>query len=207
MDITVDDITISDLLPLRSPRPRDRMAEMKALAKIATTMAVGPSSTFKACVSAGMQLCEADSCGISLVERTDTGEAVFRWVAVTGQLSGFLNGTTRRDFSPCAVCVDSGAPLLMRRPEHYYTYLDLGIALHEVLLIPLTERGGSLEGTIWVVAHEHSREFDLEDARIMQRVASFTAAAAHVAKQAEDANAARHLPAIREPDGDTYRAG
>lgn len=75
----------------------------------------------------------------------------------------------------------------MRRPELLYKYLDVGLPFQDVLLIPLTEKGGQLEGTIWIVAHNPRRKFDAEDARVMQRLAVFVATALHLAQIAQEA--------------------
>jgi two-component sensor histidine kinase len=104
-------------------------------------------------------------------------------------LKQHLHGTTPRFFSPCGICVDGSTPLLMRRPELVYRYLDVGPPFQDVLLIPLTEKGSQLKGTIWIVAHDHTRKFDGEDARVMQRLAVFTATALHLANLAEEAKA------------------
>ena len=157
--------------------------------RLADTMATDPSATFQACVELGLEFCDADTCGISLRERTAAGEDIFRWIALAGMLKEHLHGTTPRYFSPCGICVDSNAPLLMKRPELVYTYLDVGPPYHDVLLIPITEKGSRLEGTIWIVAHNPARKFDGEDARVMQRLAVFTATALQLANIAGEAKA------------------
>jgi len=186
---TVAGVTITPELWARSAREPDVEAEAKAIRRLADTMATAPAQIFQACVDAGLELCRAGTCGISVYERTPSGEEIFRWIAMAGELKHHLNGTTPRHFSPCGICVESGAPLLMRRPELVYTYLDVGPPFHDVLLIPLTEKGSSLEATIWVVSHDPARKFDAEDARMMQRVAVFTATALQMARVADDARA------------------
>ena len=57
------------------------------------------------------------------------------------------------------------------------------------LLIPLGEKSSQLEGTIWIVAHNPTRKFDGEDARVMQRIAIFAAAALQMAQVVEQARA------------------
>ncbi len=156
--------------------------------RLADTMAAEPSKTFQVCVDLALELCGADTCGISLRERTEGGEDVFRWIAMAGQLKHHLHGTTPRYHSPCGIAVDKSAPVLMARPELFYTYLDVGPPFCDVLLIPLTEKAGELEGTIWVVAHNPTHKFDGEDARVMQRLAVFVATALQRSKKmAEDA--------------------
>jgi len=185
-ELSVADVTITPELWFRRSRSPNVVAEEAAMRRLAETMATDPSKTFQVCVELALELCRAESCGISLRERTDDGEDIFRWIAVAGQLKQHLHGTTPRYFSPCGICVDNGAPLLMQRPELVYKYLDVGPPLQDVLLVPLTERGSKLEGTIWIVAHNPTRKFDGEDARVMQRLAVFTATALHLANVAQD---------------------
>jgi PAS domain S-box-containing protein len=187
--LSIADVTITPQLWVRSPHPPNIDAETAAMRHLADTMAADPSQTFQVCVDLALELCDADTCGISLRQRTETGEDIFRWIAMAGELKHHLHGTTPRYFSPCGVTVDSNAPLLMKRPELVYKYLDVGPPFHDVLLIPLTEKGGELEGTIWIVAHNPERKFDGEDARVMQRIAVFIATALHLAKLAQDAKA------------------
>jgi PAS domain S-box-containing protein len=188
-ELSVADVTITPQLWVRAPRSSNIDAETAAMRRLGDTMATEPSKTFQVCVDLALELCDADTCGISLRERTEKGEDIFRWIAMAGQLKHHLHGTTPRYFSPCGITVDGDAPLLMKRPELIYKYLDVGPAFHDVLLIPLTEKGGELEGTIWVVAHNPERKFDGEDARVMQRIAVFIATALHLAKLAQEAKA------------------
>jgi two-component sensor histidine kinase len=199
---SVADVTITPELWIRKSHAPNIVAEEAAMRRLAETMATDPSKTFQTCVDLALELCHADTCGISVRERTDAGEDIFRWIAIAGQLKQHLHGTTPRYFSPCGICVDSNAPLLMRRPELAYKYLDVGPPFHDVLLIPLTEHGSKLEGTIWIVAHNPARRFDGEDARVMQRLAVFTATALHLAMAAEKwkAEASKQELLFRELD-------
>ena len=169
--LSIADVTITSELWARPARADDLEAEAAAIRRLADTMAGDPSKIFQLCVDLAVELCGADTSGISLYEHTAAGEDIFRWIAMAGQLKQHLHGTTPRRFSPCGITVDSGLPLLMRRPELVYKYLDVGPPFHDVLLIPLGEKGSRLEGTIWIVAHDPMRKFDREDARVMQRIA------------------------------------
>ena len=157
--------------------------------RLADIMATDPTQTFQVCVDLALALCDADTCGISLRERTDAGEDVFRWIAMAGELKHHLHGTTPRYFSPCGMTVDSNAPMLMKRPELVFKYLDVGPPFYDVLLIPLSEKGSDLEGTIWMVAHNPTHKFDGEDARRMQRLAVFIATALRLVRMADEAKA------------------
>ena len=186
-ELSVADVIITPQLWARSARPPSIDAETSAMRRLADTMAADPAETFQVCVDLALELCGADTCGISLRERTNEGEDIFRWIAMAGQLKQHLHGTTPRFHSPCGITVDQSAPVLMKRPELFYKYLDVGPPFSDVLLIPLTEKNSDLEGTIWVVAHNPTRKFDGEDARVMQRLAVFIATALRLVKRAEDA--------------------
>ena len=177
-EIALADTIITDQLAQRIPRPSNELVEEVAMRRISETMAIDPSKGFEVCAELGLALCRADSCGISLRERTDAGEDIFRWVALVGELKDYLYGTTPRFFSPCGICVDNGQPLLMKRPELFYKYLDVGPPFHDVLLVPLATTGAHLEATIWIVAHTPDRKFDSKDAHVMQRLAAFIVMAA-----------------------------
>ena len=187
--LSIADITITPELWARPARPVDVEAEAAAVRRLADTMATDPSQIFQLCVDLALELCRADTSGISVRERTDGGEDVFRWIAMAGGMRQHLHGTTPRHFSPCGITVDSGMPVLMRRPELVYRYLDAGLPIHDALLIPLGEKGSRLEATIWILAHNPARKFDGEDARVMQRIAIFTATALQMAQVVEAARA------------------
>lgn len=202
VDLSIAHSTITPELWARKAHAPNVVSEMMAMRRLADTMATDPSKAFEVCVELGLELCHADTCGISLHERTEAGEDIFRWIALAGQLKQHLHGTTPRRFSPCGICVDGNSPLLMQRPELIYKYLDVGPSYDDVLLIPLTEKGSQLEGTIWVVAHNPTRKFDGEDARVMQRLAVFTATALHLANIAQEAKAeaSKNAPLFHELD-------
>jgi len=187
LDPQIENLIISYELWSRPTHTPDLQTEAAAIRRLADTMADDPSKMLQVCVEVALEQCRADTCGISVYERTETGEEIFRWVALTGVLKEHLHGTTPRHFSPCGVCVEAGAPILMRRPELIYKYLDVGPPFNDVLLIPLSEKGSKLEGTIWVVAHDPARKFDAEDARLMQRIAIFTSAALQMAGAVDEA--------------------
>jgi two-component sensor histidine kinase len=184
---SIADAIITPQLWTRQAHTPNIEAEKVAMRLLADTLATAPSDVFQVCSDLVLELCRADSCGISLRERSDRGEDTFRWIALAGQLKQHLHGTTPRHFSPCGLCVDGNEPLLMRRPEQIYKYLDVGPPFHDVLLIPLIEKSSRIEAAIWIVAHDTTRKFDGEDARLAQRLALFTTGGLRLANAAEGA--------------------
>lgn len=155
---------------------RNSLRQVEALRRLARTFANTPENILQELVDIAMELCGADSTGISLEEENAIGESVFRWVATAGKFSQFANGGTPRFYSPCGTCLDRGAAQLFRVTQPYYD--TLGIEAEPVtdgMLIPW--QTGDVRGTIWVVAHESTEAFDIEDYRVLECLADFSAIA------------------------------
>jgi len=125
-------------------------------------------------MDAAVSLCDAGSAGVSLLEHTEDGTHIFRWTTLSGRLASATNGTTPRNFSPCGVCLDRDAPVLFANPDHRFTFLQsAGVPFAEALILPFYV-DGQQAGTIWIVSHDRAGKFDMEDVRIMTRLARFT---------------------------------
>lgn len=169
-------IIINDELASRPARNPNFAAECDALRKLALALASSPETILQKLVDLARDVTQAESAGISIAE-TSEGEAIFRWHAISGKLSGFVHGTMPRNFSPCGEVVDQKRPLLMRQPIRLYKYVDvLGMHLEEVLLVPFFRNDMPI-GTIWAVAHGQDKKFDSEDLRILGALAEFASAA------------------------------
>lgn len=167
-------IDFTDQLDQRPRRVPDYEGENQAFKKLAKLLSQDPRVAMQGLVEETMRLCGADSAGISIAEMED-GNRIFRWHAVAGTLSPFLNGTMPRDFSPCGEVCKRGAPMLLRDMHLHYKYVEaLNLHLHEVLLFPFF-RDGEAVGTVWVVSHGKHKHFDHEDVRLLGSLAEFTA--------------------------------
>ncbi len=135
-------------------------------------MADHPEELLPRLVNQAMDICDAASAGISVLE----GD-VFRWLGLAGSLAAFEGATTPRDFSPCGVCIDSRCPILMARPERVYRWIaEANITVPEVLLVPLLVNGATPIGTLWIVAGEE-QHFNSGHERVMTELAAFTGVA------------------------------
>ena len=94
--------------------------EADAYRTLAQVFADSPDVILQKLVETATSFCGADSAGISLEQTADSGERVFRWVAISGSFAGFLGGTTPRFFSPCGTTLDSARPQLYRVTKTYY---------------------------------------------------------------------------------------
>ena len=174
--VTLDDVLCTHLLDHRTAPPADVESENAALHAIANELANNPQATLDVLVQVALKLCGAGSAGVSLLEPRKDGSAVFRWVALAGEYSQHLGGTTPADFSPCGTTLARGAPQLFSHPERFFVYFqEARPRIVEGLVVPL--RAGEVVGTLWIVSHSEERRFTLEDVRVMTSLAGFTAAA------------------------------
>ena len=173
--ISLEEIDITAQLAQRPARPPDYAAENRALVHLAHEMATHPVHILQRLVETALALCRADTAGLSLLE-TQNGEAVFRWEALAGVFADRLNNTMPRDASPCGTTIDRNAPQLMYMAERLFPALTAVPPVVEALLLPFQVEGKPI-GTVWVVAHDERRKFDREDARLVETLAQFAAAA------------------------------
>ena len=155
---------------------RDVVCEVQALQRLAHVFATTPGRILDELVEISMQLCGADSAGISLEEPAPTTGTQFRWIATAGVYKPFQGAILPSDFSPCSTCLHRSKPQLFRVSK---VFLDtIGVDAPQVtdgLLIPWATGGN--RGTIWVIAHNAYTLFDVEDLRILQGLADFAAIA------------------------------
>ncbi|BAY11417.1 ATP-binding protein [Calothrix sp. NIES-2098] len=175
--VTLEDIIITEELSRRNPRAANLLAENQALQALARQLVNQPQTMLQSLVDIALELCSAETVGVSLLEITAKGEEIFRWNVLAGELAEYVGGTTPRNFSPCGVCLDRGTPQLYAYPERYFTYLQAAnTPIVEGLVLPLIADNHAL-GTIWIMSHDEQRHFDSEDVRVMTSLADLAAAA------------------------------
>jgi signal transduction histidine kinase/ActR/RegA family two-component response regulator len=137
---------------------------------LATEMAANPRNMLQKLVETAIDLCQADTAGISILE----GDA-FRWEALAGVFVSSRGSTMARDASPCGVCVDQNTTQLVHLPDRCFPALLTEPRFVEALLIPFHDHGKPV-GTVWIVANNFERKFDREDERVMRTLAQFASA-------------------------------
>lgn len=151
----------------RQPRSPDRGAI--AFREFAEILAADKDAVLQELVNAAVNLCGADSAGISL-EEPENG--TFQWVAVAGSFQPYLHGRTPRNYSPCGTCIDTGRPQLYRVTQPYYDFLGVvAEPIRDGILIPWSNE--FLKGTLWVVSHSSEEAFDFEDYQFLKSVSDF----------------------------------
>jgi len=174
--VPLDSVLTTAELNRRPARPPDYQTENLALVALAQELANSPTSILEKLVNTALELCRAHSAGISLLEE-EAGRKIFRWHAIAGQWAPYVWGSTPRDYSPCGTVLDYNRTLLVSNAHRYYSqFAGVEPLLIEGLLVPFYV-GGTAVGTIWVVAHDDTRQFDGEDRRVLESLGKFAARA------------------------------
>lgn len=164
------DVDISRELDARSCRPPDYERERQTLGRLAAALADNPRNMLQRLAEAAVDLCEAHSAGISVLD----GEHV-RWEAVAGALEPARGDTMPRLLSPCGVSIDRNATQLLHLPDRCFTTLPSEPRFVEALIVPFQQRRKSV-GTVWLASHSADRKFDREDERVVRVLAEFASA-------------------------------
>lgn len=168
--VKIEDLLDSRDFLSRQPKQTAPKREVVASARLKQCRAHDPNSILQELVQIAVDFSGADSSGISLEEENEHGELQFRWIAVAGSFTPYLNGTTPRFYSPCGTCIDRGVPQLYEVSDPYYNFL--GVTAQPILdgiLIPW--RAGHAQGTIWLVSHQSSCAFDQSDYQFIRDLA------------------------------------
>ena len=176
MAVPLASVIATPELMRRPRRAPDFEGESHALGTLLATLSASPRSALQKLAEVALELCNAHSAGISLLEDS-RGVPVVRWRAIAGQFAPLVGSTLQRAFSPCGTVLDHDAMQLMIQPVRHFAYIDsLRPPIEETLTIPIHVDRRPL-GTIWVVAHDFTRHFDAEDARLLTSLANFSGAA------------------------------
>ncbi|MBN3752647.1 response regulator [Paraburkholderia sp. Tr-20389] len=199
----------TDDLKDRPARAPDHAAEVRTLVTVASAQTGRRDTLLQAIADAALSACGAGSAGISLLETTSEGDAVFRWRAVAGACAGFEGRTTAWAECPCGMTLELGAPQLFVAPHTFFKSLsDAGAVMTEGIVTPIPIRGHESKqlGAIWVASHDEHR-FDREDVRLLGNLAVLAGAALTLldAQQAAEAEAAAAQQARRALEDAAHR--
>jgi hypothetical protein len=173
--LEVIDILSDPQYAARKPNTRDISLQMAGLERLAHAFVESPEIILQELVNAAVDLCGADSAGISIEKLDRTDEHFYHWVATAGLYSGFLNAILPRYPSACGICLERGRPQLFRVSQRFFEILGVEAPLvTDGILLPWQVDG--TRGTIFVMAHGRVEAFDRGDIRTMQMLADFAAA-------------------------------
>src|SRR5215510_2614705 len=158
----VDILITAELARRPTPLP-DYETESRALRALAD-YAGPPQAILQRLAETALDVCRAGSAGVSILDPA-TGE--FRWRATTGLFAPYVGRRMSRAASPCGMVLDRNTPLLFANPERYFDYGPLILSpIVEALIVPFIA-GEKAIGTLWVIAHMPSCQFDSEHQRLL----------------------------------------
>lgn len=176
----------TELLSERPPRAADPAAENRALRALARQLLGPPAALLQHLVDIALNLCCADTAGVSLLETGSGGNMVVRRVALAGADAHHVDTTAPADSSGCGLALRRNAAQLYTYAGGYHAHGDIHFpAVVEKLVIPFPQHGNPF-GTIWIATHDTARRFDAEDVRILQSLADFTATAFQLSLTAKE---------------------
>lgn len=177
----------------RLPRFRSPARQLEGMRRVARAFVENPETILQELVNTAVDLCGAESAGISLQSRDENGEASYRWVATAGRYERFLNAILPSFPSACGLTIERRQPQLFRVSQRFFDLMGVDApVVTDGILIPWEVE--NICGTIWIMSHEKTEAFDTDDSRLMQLLADFAAMAIRQDQQQkklmEQANAA-----------------
>jgi len=166
----------------RSLHPRDVTMQMEGLRRLTHSFVQSPDTILQELVNAAVDLCGADSAGISLETEEKSDANFYHWVATAGQYNGFLHAVLPRYPSACGICLERGKPQLFRVRQRFFDIMGIEAPLvTDGILLPW--QVGDTRGTIFVMAHGRTAAFDKDDGQMMRVLADFAAMAVRHQRQ------------------------
>jgi hypothetical protein len=145
----------------RHPHSRNAAMQMEGLHRLAAAFVERPETILQELVNAAVELCGADSAGISIEREGKTEDDYYKWIATAGVYSAFLNASLPRYPSACTVCLERGTPQLFRVNERFFDILGIKAALvTDGILLPWEAE--EMRGTIFIISHSRTEAFDGE---------------------------------------------
>ena len=196
--LEVLDLRTDSAFAKRTLHSRDIGLQMAGLQRLSRALLENPETILQELVNAAIDLCGADSAGISVEKADGSDQEFYHWVATAGDYSGFLNAILPRSPSACGVCLERGHPQHFTVSQRFFDILGVEAPLvSDGILLPWKTE--DTRGTIFVMSHSRTEAFDEGDVRLMTMLSDFAAMGYRQQKQharlvaQERAAAAAHM--------------
>ncbi|WP_058189869.1 GAF domain-containing protein [Terracidiphilus gabretensis] len=172
--LEVVDLRIDSAFAARNLHTRDIGMQMTGLQRLSRAMVENPDTILQELVKTAVDLCGADSAGISIETDNGNDQEFYHWIATAGAYSGFLNAILPREPSACGLCLERGHAQHFTVTKKFFDILGVEAPLvTDGILLPWKTE--DTRGTIFVMAHGRTEAFDDNDARLMTMLADFAA--------------------------------
>ena len=158
----------------RALRVRHVSTPIEGVNRLARILIEAPDTILQELVQAAIDLCGADSAGMSMEVENGTDERFYEWVATAGEYSKFLHAMLPRVPSACGLCLERARPQLFRVSQRFFDLMGVRAAeVTDGILLPWQVENS--RGTLWIMAHGRTEAFDQDDCRIMRILADVAA--------------------------------
>ncbi len=172
--LEVLDLRCDAAFATRSLHVRDIGTQMTGLQRLSCALLERPETILQELVDAAVDLCGADSAGISIEREDGSAQEYYHWIATAGAYSGFLDAILPQYPSACGVCLERGHAQHFTVTKRFFDILGVEAPLvTDGILLPWKTE--DTRGTIFVMAHGRTEAFDENDARLMTMLADFAA--------------------------------
>jgi hypothetical protein len=172
--LEVEDILGDSTFATRGAHAHEASLHLEGIRHITRAFVAHPETMLQELVNSALELCGADSACISIEKENPTDSDFYHWIATAGEYSAFLDATLPRYPSACTICLERNRPQLFRVHQRFYDIMGIDAALiTDGILFPW--HAEDTRGTIFIMAHGRHQAFDLEDYRLVQLLAEFTA--------------------------------
>ncbi|HEV3424574.1 MAG TPA: hypothetical protein VG105_12525, partial [Paraburkholderia sp.] len=125
-------------LDTRPHRPPDFAAESQSMHRLAQALTSSDGALLQTLSVMTLNLCEAGSAGIGLLESDADGTRVLRWVAISGECADSVNTTIPIADSPGGIALELAAGQLLPFPKRHFACLNHVIPeVIEELVVPI----------------------------------------------------------------------
>ena len=151
----------------RRLRARHVSTPIDGVNRLARALVEAPETILQELVQAAIDLCGADSAGISMEYNHGTDAEVNEWAAMAGDYSKLLQVMLPRAPVACELCLQRGRPQHLRISREFFARIGLPTSeITDGILLPWQVQGQ--RGTLWILAHGRTEAFDQDDCRIMR---------------------------------------
>jgi hypothetical protein len=177
-------IDLQDYPPFlaRPAHPRNPAAQVSFIERLATALLQNPDSILQWLVDSALDMCGADSAGISMERyfdpdsdtRYDIGPVGFQWVATAGRYRSLIDAVVPSSPSASNICLDRGRPQLYRASGPFLLSRGLDTTtITDGLIVPWEAE--ERRGTMWILAHGRTEAFDQRHLETLELLARFVA--------------------------------
>jgi two-component sensor histidine kinase len=165
----------------------DLRLESAAWRQLSRALCGDPSAALSCALDIARTLCHAGTAGLSLFKTDRANLTTVRWELIRGELARYEGLDTPVSCSPCGLCLDAGATILVSRPVRAFAWLeDTRPSILEELIAPLQDASGRVEGTLWIAHHDGRSRCSADDVRIMEQLAQQIVLALRLQEDARD---------------------